>query len=193
MGPALLLLAIVMLVGPEAWAAAAAGNEEHAVHHGPDWWGLGRHLLNLAVLCGVLIYFAGPALRDFFKQRSQDIRREIEDAEARLREAETEMAGLRTRLSEFEDEARRLTDATADAAELDKARVLERASQTAERIREDAKRVADQELARARRELHARAVTLATEIAAEVLRERTSAEDDGRIVREFTERIGGSA
>jgi F-type H+-transporting ATPase subunit b len=193
MGRAILLLALFLLFGPEAWAAGVAGGEEHAAAHGPDWWQFGRHVLNLSILIGVLIYFAGPALRDFFKQRSENIRREIEAAETALRAAEAEMAELRTRLSAFDEESRRLAEAVAETAEFEKARVLERARQTAERIREDAKRVADQELARARQELHARAVMLATEIAAEVLREQTSAEDDRRLVSEFTERMGASA
>jgi len=193
MGRAALLLALFLLFGPEAWAAGAAGHEEQAAAHGPDWWQFGRHVLNLSILIGVLVYFAGPALRDFFKQRSEDIRREIEAAERALREAEAEIAELRTRLGDFDAESRRLANAAAEAAEIEKLRVLERAQQTAERIREDAKRVADQELARARQELHARAVVLATEIAAEVLREQTSAEDDRRLVSEFTERMGASA
>jgi F-type H+-transporting ATPase subunit b len=190
---ALLLLGLILLVGPDAWAAAGGGHGEEAAAHGPDWWQFGRHVLNLSILIGVLIYFAGPALRDFFKQRSEDIRREIEAAENALREAEAEIAEFRSRLSGFDDEARQLLDAAAEAAERDKVRVIERAQQTAERIREDAKRVADQELARARAELHAQAVVLATEIAADVLREQTSAEDDRRLVGEFTERMGASA
>lgn len=193
MGRAFLLLALILLVGPEAWAAGGGGHGEQAAAHGPDWWQFGRHALNLSILIGVLIYFAGPALRDFFKQRSEDIRREIEAAENALREAEAEIAELRSRLSGFDDEARQLVDTVGDAAEREKARVIERAEQTAERIREDAKRVADQELARARAELHAQAVVLATEIAAEVLREQTSTDDDRRLVSEFTERMGASA
>ena len=170
--------------------ALAAGGE---AADGPNWAMLGLQALNVGILGFVLVRYAGPALRDYFQNRSQQIRQSIEGAQQRLREAEAKIAELRERLDAFERESGDLVAGVAEAAEAERARMQDRARATAERIREDAKRVADSEIARARQALRAEAARLATEIAGELLREESTDEDDTRIVAEFTDKIGGSA
>ena len=180
------LLAPVALTGE----ALAAGGE---AADGPNWAMLGLQALNVGILGFVLVRYAGPALRDYFQNRSQQIRQSIEGAQQRLREAEAKIAELRERLDAFERESGDLVAGVAEAAEAERARMQDRARATAERIREDAKRVADSEIARARQALRAEAARLATEIAGELLRAESTDEDDTRIVAEFTDKIGGSA
>jgi F-type H+-transporting ATPase subunit b len=187
-----LALCALLVLGPDALAAAgeaAAAGESH----GPNWSLLFFQVLNATILAVVLVKFAGPALRNYFQQRSSDIRQAIEGAQEKLREAEAEIAELRARLDAFDREAEVLVAGAAEAAEAEGARVHERAQASAERIREDARRVADSEIERARQALRAEAAKLAIEIAAETLREQTTADDDARLVREFTDEIGGSA
>ncbi len=183
-----------VVLGILAWQLApdalAAGGE---TADGPNWAMLGLQALNVGILAFVLVRYAGPALRDYFQNRSQQIRQSIEGAQQRLREAEAKIAELRERLDAFEGESGDLVAGVAEAAEAERARMQDRARATAERIREDAKRVADSEIARARQALRAEAARLATEIAGELLREESTDEDDTRIVAEFTDKIGGSA
>ncbi len=187
-GVALCALALLVLA-PEA--NASGGGESEA--HGPNWNLLFFQVLNATILAIVLVKFAGPALRSYLQQRSSDIRQAIEGAQEKLREAEAEVAELRGRLDSFEGEAEGLVAGVAEAAEAEGARVQERAQASAERIREDARRVADSEIERARQALRAEAAKLAIEIAGEMLSEQTTPEDDERLVREFTDEIGGSA
>jgi len=180
----------LLLLAPEA---LAAGGESGGEAHGPSWNLLFFQVLNATILAIVLVKFAGPALRGYFQQRSSDIRQAIEGAQEQLREAEAEIAELRARLESFDREAEGLVRGAAEAAEAEGTRVKERAQATAERIREDARRVADSEIERARQALRAEAAKLAIEIAGETLRDQTTPEDDERLVREFTDEIGGSA
>ncbi len=189
---AVVLGILVWQLAPVALAAEAlaAGGE---AADGPNWAMLGLQALNVGILAFVLVRYAGPALRDYFQNRSQQIRQSIEGAQQSLREAEAKIAELRERLDAFEGESGDLVAGVAEAAEAERARMQDRARATAERIREDAKRVADSEIARARQALRAEAARLATEIAGELLREESTDEDDTRIVAEFTDKIGGSA
>jgi F-type H+-transporting ATPase subunit b len=180
----------LLLLAPEVFAAGG-GSEAEA--HGPNWTMLFFQVLNAVILAVVLVKFAGPALRNYFQQRSSDIRQAIEGAQDQLREAEAEIAELRARLASFDGEAEGLVAGVAEAAQAEGARVKQRAEATAERIREDARRVADSEIERARQALRAEAARLAIEIAADTLRDQTTPEDDERLVREFTDKIGGSA
>jgi F-type H+-transporting ATPase subunit b len=179
---------VLLLAAFDANAASEA-----ASGHGPDPWLLGVQVLNAAVLLFILIRYAGPALRDYFQSRSLQIRESIEGAQEQLREAEAEIAALRSRLQAFEGESGRLVEDAAEAAEAERARMLERAEATSRRIREDAERVADSEIERARQALRAEAARLATELAGQLLREEATPEDDQRIVGEFIDKLGGSA
>lgn len=176
----------LLLVASDASAASETA-------HGPNFWMLGVQVLNAAILLFILIRFAGPALRDYFQARSVQIRESIEGAQEQLREAEAEIAELRTRLEAFEGESGRLVEGAAENAEAERGRMLERARATAQRIREDAERVADSEIERARQALRAEAARLATQLAGELLRDEATPDDDKRIVSEFIDKLGGSA
>lgn len=180
------LLAIALLCLPVS-ALAASGGDGHAE---TSWSVLGIHALNFAFLLFLIHRYARQPVLDYLAQRSQNIRSEIETAESRLRDAERELSDLRDRLSGFEREASELAERTAEQAETEKAAALERAGESAQRIRDEAQRVAGQELERARHELRAEAAVLATSLAAEILREKLTPEDDKRLVGEFIERLG---
>ena len=188
MGLALLLaLCLAGFVVEPAFASEAAAEHGHA---GPDWAYFVYHSIGLAVLLGILTYFTREPLRNFLLDRSDGIRRQIEAAEAALASARAEAAELRARLARSTQESDAFVQAAAAQAEAERVAALERAQQAAERIRQESKRSADQEIARARRELQDEAAQLATQIAAEILRQVMTSEDDRRLVGEFVEQIG---
>ena len=164
---------------------------EEAVHSGPNWFHLGVQIFNVLVLGYVLYRFAGRPISNLLRERSQGIQTQIRDSELRLREAEAELAELRERLASIEAESAALLGQVVEAAQTERERTLERARQGAERIREEGRRVADNEIVRARQVLRDEAATLATRIASEILRERLSEEDDQRLLRDFVERVEG--
>jgi len=183
----LLALCLAGFVVEPAFASEAAAEHGHA---GPDWAYFVYHSIGLAALLGILTYFTREPLRNFLLDRSDGIRRQIEAAEAALASARAEAAELRARLARSTQESDAFVQAAAAQAEAERVAALERAQQAAERIRQESKRSADQEIARAKRELQGEAAQLATSIAAEVLRQVMTPEDDRRLVGEFVEQIG---
>ncbi len=170
-------------------ALAAAGVE----HHEANWWLLVFQILNVAVLGFLLFYFGRSLVTQALRDRSRGIRREIDEARTRLREVEAENAELRARLERVDAESRELIEQVESQARAERERGALRAAQTAEHIGEEARRVADNEIERARQVLRDDAAALAMRLAGEILAERIRPEDDRRLVREFVERVGSGS
>lgn len=182
--PALVLLLGLALAAPEA--LAAGGGDDH----GPAWQMLFFQILNVGILGFLLYRFAGPAIAQYLRDRSEGVRDEIERAQAQLREVEQENVALRERLERIDAESEALVEQVVTQARAEAERGAARAAQSAEHIGEEARRVADNEIVRARQALREEAAELATQLAGELLREQISDEDDRRLVAEFTGRIG---
>ena len=180
---------VAALIAPAVAAAATGGSGgEHAY----NWAELGFATLNFAILIGVLVRYTRKPIRDFMYQRSRAIRAQIETAQQELAVAKAEVAELTARIQRMSQESAELLAASTEQAEAEGTRLCARAEETAERIRQEAQRVASVEVERARRVLREEAVTLATAMAAELLREQLSAADDARLVDEFIERAGAT-
>jgi F-type H+-transporting ATPase subunit b len=174
---------------------ALAAEAEHGAeaHHGTDWKTLGIAALNFAVLLFVLRRFAGPLIQNFFFQRSEIIRKQLEHAQSRLLAAEAELEDLRRRLRGIDGESQRVIGEMKLLAEQERTRALQRAEYAARRIGEEAQRVADRELDRARAALRDEAAVLSAKLAAEILRNQVRPEDHERLVDEFIARVESAA
>lgn len=169
--------------------SAAAQHAEH-VEHAADWSLLAFHTFGLAVLIGVIVYFAREPLQTFLRDRSDGLRRRLENARVALENARKANAAIRARLDRIGDENEALVREAAELAELERTRALERARRAAERVREEAKHAADQEIERARAELQSEAARLAISLAGEMVRSNLTPDDERRMLAEFVERIG---
>jgi F-type H+-transporting ATPase subunit b len=185
-----LILPSLFCVAP----ALARAAEEHAAegHHGPDWFTLGIAALNFAALLFVLRRYALPLVQAFFFQRAEAIRKQLDESQSRLRAAEAELEDLRRRLRRLDEDARAMVAQMAEQASGERDRAMQRAEQATQRIREDARRVADRELERARTALRSEAAALASAIAAQILREQVRPEDHERLIEEFMNRVEAS-
>jgi len=172
--------------------AQHAEEAEHASHaaHAPDYSLLAFHALGLAILIGVLVYFAGEPLKNFLRDRSDGLRRQLEASRAALERSQAANAQMRARLTRIAEEHESLVREAADLAERERERAIERAKAAAERVREEAKLSADQEIERARQELQREAAKLAVTLAGEMVRSNLTPDDERRLVSEFVTRIG---
>jgi len=175
-----------------AWALATSARaaEEHGEHAAASPLLIVYHALGLAVLIGVLVYFARTPVQTFLRDRSDTLRRQLETARLALERAEASSREANARLARLAEENEALVRGAAEQAEVEKARAIERAREAAERVREEARRSADQEIERARGELQREAARLATSLAGEIVRQNMTPQDDERLLGEFVERVG---
>lgn len=162
--------------------ALAAGDAEG----GSDFW---IRVVNLALLFGVLWYFARKPIQAFFAERRDTIVGEVEAAAAMRSEAEERHARFHRKLAELDTELDGIRRTARDRAEGEKQRILDEARVAADRIRSDARAAVDQELRRAREELRREASDLSIELAGSLLRDQISEADRDRLMDEFIGKV----
>lgn len=170
----------LVLAGP---AFAAGGGEEDVVKD------LLYRVLNVAILLGVLVYFARKPIQGFFSDRRNQIRDSLGAATELVRRAETRYSKWQRRLADLEDELGSIRETARERAEREREQIIADARAAAERIVHDARSAVDQEVRRAKAQLRDEASELAVELAAEILREQVTTRDRERLFDEFLERI----
>lgn len=176
-------------------AAVAFAAEEGGAHPGGGvhvpWGEILKQAINFLLLAGVLVYFLRKPLSSFLKERSELLRKAIDDAAKAREEAAEKLAAIETRTANLADEiaamnAKMDTEAAAEAR-----RLQETVSVEISRIRAQSEFTGEQEVKKAREELRREASLLAARSAEEIVRKTLSPTDQERLVRENLEKIEG--
>lgn len=187
---ALPALAAGLVVLASVPASAAGGGEDHGGSHAAE---LAWQALNLAILIGVLVYFARKPIQNFFADRRSKISTDLEDAAELLAQAESRYAEWQRKLIDLDSELDGIKTEGRRRAEEDREMILAEAQAAAERIHKNAVATVDQELRRAQTELRKEVAILATEIAERMLREKVEDSDRDRLLDEFITRVEPSS
>lgn len=163
---------------------------EHGAHHQPGLGDLLFPAINFAIFAFLLVRFLAGPIREYFREWTERLRDGLEAG----RRAQAQAQQLRTELDREMRElpavqARLMADLLATAEEA-RASLLEQGRLAAERIRSDAKLVAEQEAAAGQRALRSEVVDEAVRQAKTIVREHVSGDDQARFVREFVTAAG---
>lgn len=162
-----------------AWAAGGEG------HHEPSWsltlWGFA----NFGIFAFILWKFAWPLVVDYLRSRRLETIQALEAAAQAKREAEALKADFEIKMATLETESAKAREEILAIAQLEADRALEHAKATAERLRKDARLLADQEVARAKRALQDESAQLIAKIAGEIVGREMSDDDQQRFVGDF--------
>ena len=165
---------------------ALAFAEEHGGGHESNvLW----HAINLALVVGVIVYFARNPIRAFMATRRTTIESSIETAKRELETAEARLAECNARIASLDREIDGIKSAVRAPAEGARDRLLADARAAAERIRRDAAIAVEQEGRRARNELREEAAELAVRLAGDLLQRSVGDADRARLVDEFVANV----
>ncbi len=170
----------ILLVGAPAQAAGGEGAGAMTL-----FW----QALNLLIIVGVIAYFARKPIAEYLEQRRQGIQHDLENSARLLSEAETKLADWNARAERLDAELGEIGAISRRLAEEEREEILAAAEATAARIRSDATAAVDQELRRARATLAAEAAELAVDLAAKLVAEKVTPDDQARLFDEFLSRI----
>tara|TARA_B100001250_G_scaffold381581_1_gene374025 strand:+ start:305 stop:865 length:561 start_codon:yes stop_codon:yes gene_type:complete len=162
------------------WADTA-----YAAGGGLDWQGMLFHAINLAILLFVIIKFGGPQVSAALQGRSESVSKDIVEAKALFDEAETMLTEIDARVAGFEAKAEELLADYTSLGEAERDRIIAEATVEADRIRNEAKRVAENEAVRARATLEAEIVDQAVATAEAIIKEQLTADDHHRLVTDY--------
>jgi F-type H+-transporting ATPase subunit b len=166
---------------------------EHGAEHLPAIGDLFYPAINFAIFAWVLVRALSGPIREYFRERAERLREELAAGERARREAEALRAQLARELADLPATRDRLKADLLATAERERDQLLAMAKQNAERIRNDARLLADQEVAAARRMLRDEVVEHAVAKASDLVRGSTQADDEKRYVDEFIRGAGALA
>ena len=182
--------AVSLCAAAVVYAAEEGGAHQGAGVHIP-WAEIIKQAINFLILAGVLVYFLRKPLTSFLKERSELLRKSIDDAAKARAEAAEKLAAIESRTAKLADEisvmnARMDVEAAAEARKLQETAAVE-----ISRIRAQSEFTGEQEVKKAREELRREASLLSARAAEELVRKTLSPEDQERLVRENIEKIEG--
>ena len=173
-----------------AFAAGETGAHPGGGVHIP-WGEIIKQAINFLILAGVLVYFLRKPLSSFLKERSELLRKAIDDAAKARAEAAEKLAAIEARTAKLADEIAGMNAKMDVEAAAEARRLQETAAVEISRIRAQSEFTGEQEVKKAREELRREASLLTAQAAEEIVRKTLSPEDQERLVRENLEKIEG--
>lgn len=192
-GAGIAILPAIVLANEEESAHGGGAAHGAGEHHGPSPWGLVYPIINFALYSFILWKYAWPAVRDYLADRRANTVAALEAAKAVKAEAEALKSEFDAKLRHLEEDAKRARAEVLATAELEAKNLVDQARKSAERIRNDARLVADEEVARARRELREESATLVARLAGEIVSKQVGPADQTRFVTEFVSQARSDA
>ena len=169
--------------------AFAAGGGEGA-DRSADLQDLLYRFMNFAVLVIVLVWvFKKVHIGDFFKSRSAEIRKRLEDLRNGRGDAERKFLEIERKFMEFEKNRQTLIEQFRADGLAEKEAIIAEAKERAKQIIEQAELAIQQELKGVKERLQREVVALAAEKAEEIIAREITDKDQDRLVDEFIESV----
>ncbi len=175
-------LLCIVCAGP---ALAASGGGEPKGWVATDTY----KVLNFAVLAIALFFILKKPLTQALNARITGIKEELESLEKRKQEAEKQLDEYNQKLTKLDGEAEKLVQEYIKQGEEAKARIINEAQSTAEKLEEQAKRHIEHEFKQAKTQLQAEIMQEALAKAEEIIKTKISSEDQDRLVDEYLEKV----
>ena len=186
---------------PTANAAAVTHKtEEHAaaehgaVHHSSlspaKLKDLGWRIMNFIALMIILVKFGAKPIAAGLSSRKNKIKTEIEDLQARKAEAEKSYRDFEAKLASVESDIDTIVEKAVAQAQVEKARIIEKAEQAAADIQRQAEMAIQHEIMEARRMLKNEIADQAAAMAEELIVKNLTAADQVKIVEDYLVKVG---
>ena len=164
----------------DLWAAGGGGGIS-----GEVFWQIVSFVL-LVILFG---YVLKKPVRAFLMKRQEDIRNSLEQSATKEEESQKNFENWERKLNSLGQEIADLHQKISQEGEVERQRIVERAQEEGDRIRQQAKVVAEQEVKKACAALRREMVDLSIELAEKLLKGSTRPQDQERLVREYIEKM----
>jgi len=167
---------------------AGHGGQEETITFMGDWL---PRLVNFAIIAGVVVYFLRKPARDFFKNRTSEIAKALEESQLARERAVAALAEMDRKIKDLEAEMGRLIADARNRGEKDKEALIVEGGKVAQDVQAQVKQGIDIELQKARTTLAVEAALLSLELAEGKIKEKISSQDQERIVKEYISKVGG--
>ncbi|HEY6872008.1 MAG TPA: ATP synthase F0 subunit B [Geobacteraceae bacterium] len=146
--------------------------------------------VDFALLAGIAVWALKKAnVKGSLADRQAGIDKALKEAAAAKDAAERKFAEYSAKLAAANKEIDDIYAAIRNEGEAEKARIIAEAKVTAEKIKDQAKQAANQEVLKARAELRVEAARLAVELAEQNIKEKIQKDDQDRLVGEYLTKV----
>lgn len=184
---AICLGALFLSCATMAVASSGGHGEEPATFMG-DWL---PRLVNFAIIAGVVFYFGRKPIRDFFKNRTNEIAKAIQESKEAAEQAAADLAEMERKVKALESEIERMVADAKVRGENDRQVLMDEGKKMVLDIQGQVKQGIDLEVHKARTALQTEASLLALELAEGKIKESIGTKDHQRIVKEYISNVGG--
>ena len=145
--------------------------------------------LNFAVLIGILFKVGAKPFKAMLVKRSQTVRDKLEESEKAAKEAQLLKAEYEAKLVSLDDELAEFKKTMLEDAEKERARIMKETEAMAQRIREQARLMYEQEMKDVQDKVKGEIARLTMEKAERVVSEKINRTDHDRMVQEFIQKL----
>jgi len=166
-------------------AAFASGSAEQA----SSWKELAPPVINFAILVAVLVFFARKPVRDYFKKRTDMVKKSLKEAQEAKALAKKTLEEVRERLNNTDREMNEILEAAKRSGEKEKAAIIADGEKLKDKILEQAKANIEFELQKARESIKSEAALMALELAEKQIKEKLGKKEQDSLVDEYIKKL----
>jgi F-type H+-transporting ATPase subunit b len=171
------------------FASEAAEGTAHEGHTFMGDW-LPR-LINFAIIAFVVVYFMRRPAQDFFKNRTSEIAKALEESREARQRAEAALAEMEQKMKDLESETVRLIADAQARGEKDRQSLIAEGKKVAQEVQEQVKQGVEIEVEKAKNSLATEASLLSLDLAEGRIKDKIGSQDHERIVKEYIDKVGG--
>ena len=146
-------------------------------------------ILNISILLWIIIKFAGKSVREFFAGRRDSLQQGVAEAQESQAAAEKIFNEYQAKLAGLEDELKVMEEKSRLETEREQERMRQETEALVAKLKQQARQMADQEVASAQRSLRNEAARLAVEVAEKLVKENVDDNDRQRMVENYLEKV----
>lgn len=179
----ILVFALAALAGAaDLWAAG--GGEKGGFSSEVIW-----QIISLVLLIVLLSRFVKKPLAAFLSGRQAEVQNAIEQSARKKEEAEALLSEWQRKVDSLGREIQDLHQRIRAEGEAEQKKIVSRAQEEGERIRQQAGVIAEQELTKVRAALKKEMVDLSVELAEKLLKEAIQPQDQERLIQEYIGKV----
>lgn len=146
-------------------------------------------VMNFVVLAAGLVLILRKPVSDALSSRIEEIQNNLDELEAKRKDAEIELAGYAKKLTELDKESEKIIQEYIQQGNDSKAKILEEAQNAVKKIEEQARKNIANEFKRARNRIKGDILEKAIARAEELIKSRINEEDQERLVDEYLKKV----
>ena len=178
---------LTMILASSVAMAAEEGHAEKMTFLG-DWL---PRLVNFGIIAAIVIYFTRKPIRDFFKNRSAEIAKAMQESKEARERAIAALEAMDRKIKDVEAETNKLIAEAQTRGEKDRQAIIEEGKKVVADIQAQVKQGIDIEVQKAKTALAVEASLLSIDLAEGRIKEKISSQDHERIVKEYIAKMGG--